>query len=226
MVIFGEFTVPADIFVLERTLSELPDTVVEIERVVASGSLLTPYFWVATADAATFESHAESDPSVDDLRRVDAFEDRTLYRARWTENVDALLYAYQDVGAVITEATGRDDVWELRIRFDGQAQLDAFRSFCEEQGIDYELERRYEASRAATGARYGLTPKQHAAVTKAWEMGYFDSPREAALSEVADELGVSAQALSDRLRRAHRNLVAETLLVAAPGEPGYGEGGA
>lgn len=221
MTLFGEFKVPSDIFVLGQTLRELPETVLEIERVVASGRLLTPYFWVVTDDVAAFEARAGSDPTIDNLHRVDEFETRTLYRAEWTENIDALLYAYQDVGAAITEATGQDAAWELRIRFEDQQQLDDFQSFCRDNGVDYELERRYEASRVGKGAEYGLTPKQHKAATKAWEMGYFDSPREVTLSTVADELGISTQALSDRLRRAQHNLMAETLFVTSPSDPGY-----
>lgn len=216
MAVFAEFHVPSAAFVLGRSLPALPDTVVEIERVVASGALLTPYFWVTTADQAAFEARVADDPSIEDLHRVDDFDGRTLYRATWTTNVEPLRFAYSEVGAAITEATGTGDTWELRIRFEDQSELSKFRAFCEDEGVEYDLHRRYEAARVGKGAEYGLTPKQNEAATTAWEMGYFDSPREVGLADVAAELGVSTQAVSDRLRRAQRNLLAETLTVASP----------
>lgn len=216
MGVFAEFHVPSEVFVLGGSLPNLPDTVVEIERVVASGALLTPYFWVTTDNLAAFEALVAEDPSIEDLHRVDDFEGRTLYRATWTANVEPLRFAYSEVDAAITEATGTGDTWELRIRFEDQNELSVFRDFCEEEGVEYDLRRRYEAARVGKGAEYGLTPKQNEAATTAWEMGYFDSPRTASLADVADELGISTQAVSDRLRRAQRNLLAETLTVASP----------
>lgn len=212
--IIGEFRVNPDAFILGYTLRQLPGIVLEIERVVASGKLLTPYFWVATEDVEAFESVAKDDLTIDDLQQIDEFDDRALYRGDWTENIDALLYAYQDVGAAIMEATGTEKVWELRIQFESQRQLDDFQSFCRDYDIDFDLQRLYEASDIGKGAKFGLTEKQHEAATRAWEMGYFDSPREVSLSDVADDLGISTQAVSDRLRRAEYNLLAETLIVS------------
>ena len=48
------------------------------------------------------------------------------------------------------------------------------------------------------------------------EVGYFDVPREAKLGDIADRLDVSHQALSERLRRGHANLVQETIGVGPP----------
>ena len=41
-------------------------------------------------------------------------------------------------------------------------------------------------------------------------------PREADLGDVADRLDISHQALSERLRRGHTNLIKETIGVGAP----------
>ena len=221
MALFAEFEVPADRFVLGHTLGQLPEMVIEIERVVATGELLTPYFRVEVERTEAFEAAAAADPTIDNLLQVDEFGKQTLYRAEWTENVDALLHAYREVGAAISEASGQANVWELRIRFDAREQLDAFQSFCEDHDIAFELRRLYEASRTGEGGAYGLTPKQYEAATRAWESGYFDSPRKATLSDVAADLGISTQALSDRLRRCQYNLVAETLMVTPPAEPEF-----
>jgi predicted DNA binding protein len=45
----------------------------------------------------------------------------------------------------------------------------------------------------------------------ALDVGYLDVPRTAELSAVADEVSVSEQSASERLRRATRNLAADAL---------------
>jgi predicted DNA binding protein len=59
--------------------------------------------------------------------------------------------------------------------------------------------------------RAGLTEKQHEAVLLAYRMGYFDSPRQAGLAEIAAELDISRQALASRLRRGLRHIVGNAL---------------
>ncbi|PSP50724.1 hypothetical protein BRC67_09015 [Halobacteriales archaeon QH_3_68_24] len=56
-----------------------------------------------------------------------------------------------------------------------------------------------------------LTDTQFATLETALESGYYRVPREQTIEELATELDVSHQALSERLRRGHRTLV-ETVL--------------
>ena len=51
-----------------------------------------------------------------------------------------------------------------------------------------------------------VTPKQAEALRMANERGWFEVPRDATLGEIADELGISTQAASDRMRRGMRNI--------------------
>jgi len=48
-------------------------------------------------------------------------------------------------------------------------------------------------------------------------MGYFEIPREASTSDIGYRLGISAQAVSERLRRGHRKLVTSTIKPDGPG---------
>ena len=221
MSLFGEFRVPADSFALSETLRSVSDLVIEIERVVAAGELLTPYFWVSGDSLDEFDDAARGDSTVSNLQRLDEFDDATLYRADWTDNIEAIVYVYTHIGAVILEATGQSGEWVLRMRFDDRDRLDQFRQYCIENDVAFDLSRLYEISHPHSGGQYGLTPKQYEALTAAWEMGYFQLPREATLTDVADELGISQQALSDRLRRAHDALIANTLRITPSSEGGY-----
>lgn len=219
MSLFAEFHVPSETFALHQTLQAVPDVVVVIERVVAAQQKLTPYFWVA-GETDAFEQAVANDPSITDLHRVDEFDDSSLYRGTWTQNVENIVYAYTELGATIVEATGQADEWELRIRFDDRAGLREYRNYCEREHIPFALTGLYEIQHERSGAQFGLTPKQHEALTTAWEWGYFKVPREASLDEIADQLGITKQALSERIQRAIDTFVANALEVTPPSELG------
>jgi predicted DNA binding protein len=90
-----------------------------------------------------------------------------------------------------------------------------FRQACSERGFGFRLERLYREEVAAEDGgiddRYGVTAAQREALSAALEMGYFEVPRDASLEHVADELDISRQALSTRLRRGQSNLLRNTL---------------
>ncbi|WP_135807004.1 helix-turn-helix domain-containing protein [Halorussus marinus] len=58
---------------------------------------------------------------------------------------------------------------------------------------------------------YCLTNRQREVVETAWEMGYYEVPREVPASAVAAELGLDGSTVSEHLQRAERNLLSELL---------------
>lgn len=220
MSLFAEFTIPADIVALYHTLQAVPDAVIEVERVVAADDILTPYFWVdhGSKRLSDFERAAHADPSVRHLRRLDEFENAALYRAEWTTDTGILVYVATHLEVAILGATGQRNRWEFRVRFDDRKELDAFQGYCRGNDIKFELRRLYELSHPRAGGRYGLTPKQRDALETAWEMGYFETSREATMEAVAETLGITQQSLSERLRRGQKALVANTLRIATATE--------
>ena len=63
--------------------------------------------------------------------------------------------------------------------------------------------------------RFGLTDEQYEALTMACETGSVDVPRATDLDELAAELDISHQALSERFRRGTEMLIEEALLVGS-----------
>lgn len=59
-----------------------------------------------------------------------------------------------------------------------------------------------------------LTPKQRQAVDQAQQLGYYDPDSAVELCEVAEQLGLSSSALSQRLQRAEANLVQQLSLAS------------
>lgn len=217
MSIFGEFRVPPRALALSDTFDAEPETVVQIDRLVASEmESLTPYFIVSGVSNAAFEAAADSDEAIDALQRILDAEQGTMYRAIWGDSVEALVQEYTDQGTSILKARGTADGWVLRIRFDDHALVGEFTSDLRDRGFSFDLVRLHEMSYAQTGSQFGLTPKQHDALVTAWQMGYFDLPRETSMAAIAEELGITAQSLSDRLRRAQHTLIGDTLRAALP----------
>lgn len=68
-----------------------------------------------------------------------------------------------------------------------------------------------------TGNRSKLTDKQREALLTAFKRGYHEIPRDTTSSDLADELGISHQALSERFRRAYRHLVESELATDTGG---------
>lgn len=220
MSVFAEFRVPADAFVFDEAFAAEPELVVEIERVVAADNgYLTPYFWVSGVSEEAFEVVARSEGSVAGLRRLDQFEASTLYRADWREDVNALVYAYTNVGASILEAKGHAEEWLLRMRFDSRENIDGFIERLNDTGVSFRLQRLHEIEHPRTGEQFGLSPKQTEALVTAWEMGYFDLPREASMEEVAGAIGIAPQSFSDWLRRAQYTLIGNAMRVTTATEP-------
>lgn len=213
MSLFAEITVAVEDFALASTLQAVPDVTIDVERVVATDEDIAPYFWVATHDFAAFEEAAESDETVSGLVRLDEFDDARLYRADWNGAVEPVQYTYTELNAGILEASGRRAGWELRVQFDDRSQLQSFCDHCDEEDVSFQLSRLHEIQRAEPAEQYGLTPKQEEALLTAWEKGFFDTPRRATLGAVAEELGISKQSVSDRIRRATHNWIADALVV-------------
>ena len=217
MGIFGEFRVPPQALALSETFETEPETVVQIDRVVASDmKSLTQYFIVSGVSNAAFEAAASSDESINSLQQILDGDPGTMYRARWGESVESLVQVYTKEGTSILKARGTADGWVLRIRFDDHALIGEFTSHLRDQGFSFDLIRLHEMSYTQTGSQFGLTPKQHEALVTAWQMGFFELPRETSMEAVADELGIRPQSLSDRLRRAQNILIGDTLRVVLP----------
>ncbi len=206
-----EFTSPAAEFPLGTVFENLPGATVELERLVPRGSLVIPYFWVRGADMtdveATFESHA----GVQAVKLVDSLDDESLMRVSWDREYVGVLSALSAAGLVVLSAVGTSEGWDFEVRGETHEEVGEFRSYCQEHDIPLQVTS-VHALLPVQGEGYELTDTQREALVAAYEHGYFDSPREASLEDVADTLGITQQSLSSRLRRGHRRLVAATLV--------------
>lgn len=197
-------------FPLGRILEGVPDVDVELDRVVPRGTAETMPLLLVEGDYDEFERRVGADDAVRDLRLLDRFDGGRLYRIEWATSSGGLLEAVVAADAIIVDGRKRDGQWSLRLRFHGQANVDAFTAHCEEHGVDIAPLRVYGDSSDST-LESALTPEQSATLRLAFERSYFDIPRGTTLCELATELGVSDQAVSERLRRAIQTLLEREL---------------
>ncbi len=206
-----EFTSPAAEFPLGSVFENVPGATVELERLIPHETLIIPYFWVRGGNTEDIEAAFEPHVGVTDIRMVDSVEDEYLMRAEWEQEYFGILSALAKANVVVLSGTGTKDDWRFEVRGESQDAIAEFREDCRENEIPITITA-VHAMLPIQGEGYELTETQREAMVVAYERGYFDSPRTASLEEVAEELGITQQSLSSRLRRGHRRLIRATLI--------------
>lgn len=205
------FTVPGSQFALGRATPE-GGMRAELDRVVPLGETGPPFLW-GYADRRALDDFVEclrDDREIADARVVDGFDDRSLYRIDWADSSTGVMAHLEASDASLREASGDSDAWKFRARFPTQEALSGFHDACRDDGIDLEVTGVNRLDPASETA-YGLTASQRETLVRAHEAGFYDIPRDTTTVELAEELGISDQSLSERLRRAHAALIEDTL---------------
>ena len=216
MTVVTEFTIPAAAIALGRTQEAVPDGTNEIERhATHSREWIMPFLWTTGADPAAVEEALRADPSVDAVTRHDQTGDIGQFTVEWADDFQALVDEIVDRRGIVQEAEAANGQWYLKLKFVDRDAVREFQAYFEAHGHAFELERLYDGT-ALKEREYGLTPEQHAALVTALELGYFAVPREVQIEELAAALDISTSAVSQRLRRATRNLTENALTLSPP----------
>jgi predicted DNA binding protein len=211
MGIVAEFSIPASELVLGRALKRTPGLEARFLRLVPTNGERVPYISVSGENRAGFAAALERTHGTAECEAVDESESHTLYRVSWNGEVDSVFRIVAEADVVLDEAAGNDDRWEFRIRCPNSRALSECHAACQKAGIDIEVQRVYERAELETAPTYGLTDHQRLLVERAYDSGYFEVPRRVTLQEIAEQVGVSDQAVNERLRRGLGALVASTL---------------
>lgn len=215
MATLAEFSLPADSFPLGRFFSAFPDVTVELERLVPTNSAVIPYFWVKGVNP-TQEGRIESafghHPDVRAIRQVDEVDGDYLLCVEWEPEYQGVMKAIVETAVSLVSGIGTADRWTFEVRGEDTEAVSAFQQYCLEHDVPVSLAALHGLSPLERGPEYDLTAAQREALVLAFDRGYFDTPREATLEEIAGELDITRQSLSDRLRRGHRRLIGSTIV--------------
>ncbi len=213
MSVILEFTVDSAEFTLGQVLSNGADRRLELERIVPTGDAIMPFVWVTADEFTAFEEHVRDSPRVKALHALDRIDGKGLYRIEWADRRDDhLIGGIAMAEAAVLEARG-DEHWMFRLRFTDHERLSQFHNYLTDHDIRIHIERTYTLSEETErGHRFDLSEEQREALVLALRRGYFDTPSEASLDELAAELDITRQALSNRIRRGTETVLRKTLL--------------
>jgi predicted DNA binding protein len=224
MSVIVEFQVPSVDFRLGEILQVEGVSSVELESLVPVGQATVPLFWVYDTTDESFVASVEEHPDVNRTATVDTFEDRALFKLDWDANQDRIFAGIEEYNGQLLSALGTPDVWEFELRFQTHADLSEFTSHCESGGISVDVARVYRPTVPDSGPWYGLTDRQREALALAVRSGYYSIPRGCTTKDIAADLDISDQAVTERLRRAIASLATNTLIAAESAGRGRNRG--
>ncbi|WP_336023311.1 helix-turn-helix domain-containing protein [Halobellus salinisoli] len=199
--------IPTDQFVLEEAIEQVPDVEFEFVRFAIHGSAcMKSFLWESTSQPDRLDAALQNDSSTERVSCVSRGDGRSLYSIDWTERAASLIDGFAGTGGSVLDIRGTSDWWIFQILFPDRATAsETFQAWCDD-GINPSLSRVSNHSCLSDNLR-GLSSTQHSTITKAFQRGYYNVPRGTTLEELATDLEVSHQALSERLRRGHSHLV-------------------
>lgn len=216
MNLVAEYRVPAGSFALGRILAT--GTVGELERLVGEEEAAVLYVWVENDASSAFEPSPSDSSGIDDLELLDETATRGLYRCQCPRDSDSLVGALLAHDVRVLSGVGDDSQWQFRLSFPDRNALSEFQcEVVDDNEVGLELEKVYNPLEAAAAIQAELTDTQRETLLRAYEEGYFDIPRGITLVDLADILGVSDQAVSERMRRGEAKLVRTHLVDATDG---------
>lgn len=210
--------VTADLDLLNATLATTEGRAVSVERFEATSEVpLQSVFWISDAESE-LDRALDRDPTVTSARLLTRDGGASLYRTRHPPHI-SMVDAYEaaihcDVRFLDAAADG--DGWWLKLWMADRDSLAAFRDACESASVPIDIRSMYNDEPQPMGDLYGLTERQREVLQLALREGYFQIPRESTLADLAENMDLSSQAASERLRRGMRTLVRNVLTENDP----------
>ena len=211
-----EFTVAPGAFALPEFGSD-PENYAELVPLSVVDGPLGPLVRTNVSGPDAAVSALESDLTVASAQAVSTLDGGVLCRVEWAELGPLVGYLSEGSTASIETAILSEGRWTLRVWFPVRDDVSEVLAFDPDGGtsagggldpdaaVDVEVERVYTAADLERSP-FDLSDAQYEAVQLALHTGYYDIPRDATTADLAARAGVSQQAVSERLRRAHGRL--------------------
>lgn len=208
MPVLAEISIPRGEFVLGGVFDDHPECTVEFERVVPFDSEGELLFRVDGTEPSTVARALSNWPHAEHTTVHGEGVEPPLFEVSLNGASDYFIDTLGESGAHVFEARGGTDSWEFQLQFADHSDLVGFNEQLTEAGIPVTLNR---LSNPTASVRSSLSAEQREAVSLAYRHGYFDVPRNCTIQDLADEVGISDSAFSQRLRRGVGICVQETL---------------
>ena len=159
-------------------------------------------------DIGRIEGALRKDPSAVEWRHLPTAEDYPLYTVKskitlpWAARLS-------EQGILVLGQEAADGQWSVRLRLGSRRMLSDIVEVFDHYGIEYSLEDLYTRDGSDLGGPSSLTSDQHELLLTAFERGYFEVPRRITQRELGEMFGVSESSISQRIRRALNNSLAD-----------------
>jgi predicted DNA binding protein len=207
-----------DSTVMRTALERAPGMSVTVEHIDSTPNVpMRSVFWATGGDFERFEHGLDVDETITDTLLVAENGEERLYRAQCAEGVpDVHVYhSAVDADGVFLKSEDTEDGWTVKMLFPSRESFTAFRDGCTEVGLTVDVDSIYSKPFSDGGDDVALTDPQRDLLTRAVKVGYFDIPRETTLQELGQQMDISGQAASERLRRGMETLIRETVTEEA-----------
>jgi predicted DNA binding protein len=175
-------------------------------------------FLIEYEDRAALEAALDDDATVDSYELVDWNGQTGIYNIEHTPETKLISTVVTDVNGFLAHTESSGNGWLVQLLLPDREALMAIWEYAKENDITLDIIEIYGTDETGSEISYGLTAEQKAALITAFDSGYFEEPRNTSLEGVAEEMGLSSTAVSGRLRRGIRNLLAATVAEDDDGE--------
>lgn len=171
------------------------------------------FWWCSGCDFDDLADALAADYTVRDFRVVMTVDDRRLLRIEtvsFPPEQSLVFPLFREYDVTVSDARRNANGLHLQARFPSREALQGFLAAASNIAENVDVTQLYTEEVAGT-AETMLTEKQRAALTLACERGYFETPSQVTLDELAAEVDISSQALSRHIRAAVRKLVEDAV---------------
>jgi len=198
--------------ILRDAFESAPETVLELEDVHRCDAGTRLVFWAEGSSFDAFEDGLSGDPTVERFDVLMELAECHAYRLTLSERGERhVTYPFAiRHGITFLNITVARGTAQIRVLVLNREQLTTYREQFRARDVPFRLVSIY-SSEECFQARYGVTEPQYEALRHAFAAGFFEIPRQTTLERMAADLDISRQALSERLRRGHANLLGHTL---------------
>jgi hypothetical protein len=214
MSLIAEFSVSSPRLALYEATTAVPEATIELTNQVATDpERPVLFFWASCGDIEEIDSAVREDPTLTDVETYTDLGNKRFYRAHLSPEAGIVAYpVWVEAGASRLESTCSQGVWRNRFRLPDRKTLHNLRAWCLENDVSFSLHGLHRETAGVGNDDQRLTDDQIRTLTRAYEAGYYEIPRRATAADVAEDLGVSQQAVSEQLRRAYATLIEEYVL--------------
>lgn len=184
-----------------------PGTNIEFERTATVLGRCTPSFRITGPGTDSVIAALRDSPFVSEKSVFSENQAGSVYRFTWSDTRPELIEQIRETDGSFLSAIAEGDTWTFELRFPNQTAATHFYTYYTDSDHPITVQKTRQDEPVNPTLGDSLTAEQRDALDRAVDSGYFQVPRQTTLVQLADEMGISDSAVSQRLRRGLQNIL-------------------